>query len=91
MEKLNDSFCCEFDDGTKKITGGRSKNPENLYNSFDLVMSIPEFTSRIPEFEKLDLRGIIDMAFSFFSKLYSNLVNLHIINIETNQIVISKF
>jgi len=56
-----------------------------------MFMSISEFSSRLSEFEKLDLRGIIDMAYTFYSKHYSDLINLHIINIDTNQIIISKF
>ena len=91
MSKLIYTFCCEFEDGTKKLTGGRSISPDLMYNDFDMFMSISEFSSRLSEFEKLDLRGIIDMAYTFYSKRYSDLVNLHIINIDTNQIIISKF
>ena len=82
---------CEFNDGTRKIVGGRSAKPELLYNDFDLFMSIDEFSDRLPEFKKLNLSDLIDMAYSFYYDHNSNIVNLHIVNIETNEIIISKF
>ena len=87
---LKYSFKFYYEDGSSKIAGGKSSKPEYLKYDFDGLISWEEY-DKIADDKSVTAQDIVNMAKQFFNKFENErIVKVEIINIETNEVVVSS-
>ena len=85
---LKFSFKLNFKDGATKMVGGKSSSPENLKYDFDGMLPWEEYYSFSDS--KRTPQDVVNLAKVLYSKHYNNLDKVEIINIQTDEIIISS-
>lgn len=87
-DKLSYSFKLIFNDGSNKVLGGKSSKPENLKYDFDGMLSWEEYYN-FSDMERT-AQEVVNLAKELYNKHYNNLVKVEIINIKTDEIIVSS-
>ena len=87
---LKYSFKFYYADGSSKVSGGKSASPESLKYDFDGAISWEEY-DKIADDKSVTAQDVVNMAKQFFNKFENErIVKVEIINIETNEVVVSS-
>lgn len=83
------SFKLFFNDGKTKLLGSRASTPENLKYDFDGLVSTEEYYYITDK--EWSAQEIVNFAKKFYNLKYNNnLVKIEIVNIETNEVMVTS-